>query len=519
MASNFRSFARCLALVCLAAAAPAHANWVRADSPHFVVFANDSEGEVARFAQNLERFHAAMALLTGGGQTVPSPSNRVTIFAVGGARKIEKLAGSERIAGFYIPRASGSRAFVPEIRNTSGENDFSMTVLLHEYAHHFLISSSRFEMPRWFSEGAAEFFASAKFEKDGSVGIGRPAYHRTYDIKIGQQVTALELLDSKVHRDRRLRADDSFYGRAWLLYHMLAFEPGRKGQLQGYARAIASGKSEREAAESTFGDLEQLNKELVAYLKRPRIAAYTFTPDKVPAAPVRVVTLSDGESAVMPHKILSQRGVDKDTAAKVVGDIREVAVKYPQDAGVLTALAEAEFDAGNDAAAIAAADKALALDQTRTNAYIQKGYALFRMAGQVSGDAKAEAFKTAMVPFEKLNAIENDNPMPLIYFYRSFIDQKKEPTDLARHALERASQLAPYDRGLALNTALMQAREGKIALATAGLRALAANPHGGGLATAAAKLAEDIGALSEGTAWSGQDVDENLDSAEDAGAD
>lgn len=498
--------------------APAHANWVRADSPHFVVYADDSERDVIRFAQNLERFHSAMALLTGSGEVAPSPSNRVTIFAVGGIGKIEKLAGGKRIAGFYIPRASGSRAFVPDIRNKSGENDFSMTVLLHEYAHHFLISSSRLEMPRWYNEGAAEFFASAKFEMDGSVGIGRPAYHRKYDVNIGQQVTALELLDSKVHKERGNRADDSYYGRAWLLYHMLVFEPARKGQLRAYARAIASGKTEREAAEATFGDLDQLNKELVAYLRRSKVAAYKLTPDMVPAAPVRVVTLSDGESAVMPHVILSQRGVDKKTAAKVLGDIREVAAKYPEDAGVLTALAEAEFDAGNDSAAIAAADKAIALDKSRTNAYIQKGYALFRIAGDTGDDGKATAFKAAMAPFQALNAIENDNPMPLIYFYRSFVEQGKEPPELARHALERASQLAPYDRGLALNTALMQAREGKIALSTAGLRLLAANPHGGGLATVSAKLAEDIGKLPEGTKWSGKDVADDVDDAEDTGS-
>lgn len=264
-------------------------------------------------------------------------------------------------------------------------------------------------------------------------------------------------------------------------------------------QAIASGKAEREAAETTFGDLDQLDKDLVAYLKRSKVAAYKLTPDMVPAAAVRITTLTDGESAVMPHLILSQRGVDKETAAKVLADIREVSAKHPQDAGVLTALAQAEFAAGNDTAAIAAADRALSLDKTRTNAYIQKGYALFRIAGDATDDKKTGAFKAAMAPFQALNAIETDNPMPLVYFYRSFVQQRKEPPEIARHALERASQLAPYDRALALNTALMQAREGKIALSTAGLRILAANPHGGGLAMVSAKLAEGIGKLPEGT--------------------
>jgi hypothetical protein len=47
-----------------------------------------------------------------------------------------------------------------------------MTVLLHEYAHHFLISNSGFPDPRWVGEGAAEFFSSVKFND------GRRIEHR-----------------------------------------------------------------------------------------------------------------------------------------------------------------------------------------------------------------------------------------------------------------------------------------------------------------------------------------------------
>ena len=166
----------------LGGGAPAHAEWFEASSDHFVVFADGKASDVERFAQNLERYHAAMALLTGREVAPPSPSGRVTIHEVGGERAMRELSGSRDIAGFYVPRAGRSRAFVPNIRVTNGELDFSMTVLLHEYAHHFFIASSRFAMPRWLSEGAAEFFASARFPQDGSVQIGRPANHRAVEL-------------------------------------------------------------------------------------------------------------------------------------------------------------------------------------------------------------------------------------------------------------------------------------------------------------------------------------------------
>lgn len=503
------------AATAMALAAPAQAEWHKAESAHFVVYADDSERDVARFAEILERFHATMRMMTGREEVTPSPSNRLTIFAVGSAATIDKLVGDKdrNVAGFYIPRAGGSRAFVPDIRLASGETDFSLTILLHEYAHHFLLSTSRFAMPRWVDEGAAEFFASAKFERDGTVGIGRPAYHRAAELTYARDVKVEELLDHELYEKRHGKGFAAFYGRAWALYHYLYFDEARKGQLSTYARAIAAGKSEGEAASTAFGDVKQLEKDLDAYLNRSRIASYRFTPDRLPSVSVKVTALSAGENAILPLVIRSQRGVNRENALELVTEVRAVAGRFPEDAAVLTALAEAEYDAGNDAAAIAAADKAIARDPSRVNAYVQKGYALFRQAEEAPATASAAAWKAAMKPFEALNRIEHDHPLPLIYFYRSYAERGREPTELARHALERASQLAPFDRGLAFQTALMHAGEGKIGLARQSLLALAANPHGGSLAAEARKLAGDIDDLSEGTPWHGSTI-EAVDAAE-----
>lgn len=497
------------AALALGLASPVQAGWVKAESPHFVVYADDSARDVGKFAEILERFHSAMALVTGRKDETPSPSNRVVIFAVGNTTQVQKLLGdkSRTLAGYYIPRAGGSRAFVPNISVASTETDFSLIVLLHEYAHHFLLSSSRAAMPRWMNEGAAEFFASAKFGRDGSVGIGRPANHRATELAYADDVKVEELLDQTIYAARKSKRYDAFYGRSWALYHYLVFENlqsgPRKGQLRAYASAIAAGKPEREAAISAFGDLAQLEKDLDAYTKRSRMTYFHLTPEKIASAGVTTTLLSPGESAVIPLRIQSQRGVSREQALELLPRVREVAARYPGDAGVLEALAEAEHDAGNYEAAVAAADKAIAIDPTRANAYVQKGYALFSLAEAAPPEKQASAFKAAMKPFEALNKLENDHPLPLIYFYRSFAQQGKEAPELARHALERASTLAPFDRGLAFQAAVMQAREGKIALAKSNLATLAADPHGGSLASAAQKLALALADVEEGGKWDG----------------
>ena len=65
---------------------------------------------------------------------------------------------------------------VQDIRNqASGYPDFTTIVLLHEYAHHFMISNSPFALPAWYSEGGAEFFGATRFNEDGGLTLGLPA--------------------------------------------------------------------------------------------------------------------------------------------------------------------------------------------------------------------------------------------------------------------------------------------------------------------------------------------------------
>lgn len=492
----FRVIAAGLALLC---AQPAWAEWHEASSDHFVIYADDKEADIRTFAENLERYHSAMAYVLSAKIEKPSPSNRVTIYVVGGQRDMRELTGGSRtIGGFYIPRAGGSRAFVQDIRNTKGYPHFSTIVLLHEYAHHFLISSSRLAQPRWLSEGSAEFFAAAGFNADGSLLIGRPAQHRGGELVFADPVHVRELLDPALYEKQRGKGYDAFYGKSWLLYHYLTFSDARRGQLGKYLVNLFNGMPQLAAGEDAFGDLDVLERELATYLRSRRMLTFVLTPDKLSTgSPITLRKLPAGEAEMVPVMIRSQRGVNAEEAAALLVEARAIAARHPEDPGVLAALAEAEYDAGNDAEAIAAADAAIARDPSRANAYVQKGYALFRQAGEA--DDRTGAYAAAMKPFQALNAIEADHPLPLIYYYRSYVERGAAPPENARAALERASVLAPFDQSLQLNAGVMLISEGKLAIAREFLAPVAANPHGGGAADRARQLIAYMADVPEGT--------------------
>lgn len=470
---------------------PAQARWRVAQSEHFVIYANDSARDLQRFSEMLERYHVGLELATGRQMDTPSPSNRLTVFAVGDQGDIAELMGTESrwLGGFYVPRASGSVAFVQNVRPSNRTTDFSMIVLLHEYAHHFFAMTSPFAMPSWMNEGSAEFYASARFPSSGDLEIGRPARHRGYELNFAEEVPLRQLLTYDTAGVPR--EGDAFYGRSWLLFHYLQMERSRAGQLNAYILALADGQPPLEAGESAFGNLDQLESELNEYQRRRRMEYFTIASQHIRMGNAEVRELSDGMDELMPLLIQFKRGASEEQARALVSQVRDIAARYPQDAEVLSALAEAEFASGNDHAAIAAADRALALDTSLANAYVQKGYALFRLA-EKSGSL--EDFDRAMEPFEVLNALESDHPIPLIYLYRRYVAQGAQPSPLARDGLLRALDIAPFDFGLRFQVVDMLARQGNLTLARRMLQPILAHPHDESIREVGRQLAQSLAA-------------------------
>jgi tetratricopeptide (TPR) repeat protein len=336
---------------------------------------------------------------------------------------------------------------------------------------------------------------SVEIYNDGSLMIGRAAQHRAGELVRADPVHVRELLDPELYKQQKSGRYDAFYGKSWLLYHYLTFSKEREGQLAQYQLNMVDGMGSLAAGEAAFGNLDALERELKSYL-RGQFMTFVINREKLATGTVTLRKFPPGEADIMPLVIRSQRGVNAEEAADILAEARTIATRHPQDPGVLAALAEAEFDSGNDAEAISAADRALSLDPANKNALIQKGYALFRQAPKA--DDRAAAFAAAMRPFEALNALENDHPLPLIYYFRSYAERGAVPPENARAALARAAELAPFDLGLQLTTAMMLITERKHSEARFFLAPIAASPHGGRAAEKARQLLDLLAQTPDG---------------------
>jgi tetratricopeptide (TPR) repeat protein len=472
--------------------------YYESSSDHFVIYADQSPEEIGKYSDRLERFHNAANFKLG----LPldkkvSPSNRVTVYVLRGTWEVKKLFGDSKtnVAGFYTPRAGATAAFVPKIDVAGTIPDFSETVLLHEYAHHLMFSASTVSYPSWYIEGFAEFFASAGFEKDGSVWLGRPANHRAAELKYAPEVPLERMLDTKLYYEKRTKDGDNFYGRSWLLFHYLTYDEKRKGQLTDYLRRLQNNEGEIASAKAAFGDLKILDKELKSYVNQGKLPANIIKGDGLAPGPITVRKLSAGEAAIMPLKIQSRRGVDQEQAQKLLQDMRKISAKYESDPAVLAALSEAEYDAGNSAEAIAAADRALTFNPNEINAYLQKGLALIKLAAET--EKPDQSWVAVRKHFVQMNKVENDHPLALINYYKSYGEQGKRPTENAITGLNWALELAPFDSSLRWMVAEQEMADKKYAEAVFTLKPLAYAPHQTQLSKAALVLLQSAEKLLE----------------------
>lgn len=491
MSLFLRAAAISLALLSSSAASGA---WHEARSKHFVIYADESPKALLDYATKLERFDAAVRTILMMGDPPVGDGNRLTVFVMPTDDDVRKLAGDKSgfISGFYTGRATGPLAYVPKRTGNNAGSLGTGTIFYHEYAHHLMMQQLDHPYPEWYVEGFAEFLSTPLFDKDGSVGLGSPPQHRAWGLFNGKSLPLETLIGgtfSKISKQER----ESIYGRGWLLVHYLAMGGTRKGQLDSYITAIAKGTPPPEAAMLAFGDLKQLDKELDSYLMRRKLAIFRIASAAIKVDPIEARPLTPGGAELILLRAKMKNGVGNGEQEPLAASVRLIQSRFPGDELVELTLAEAELNAGKAVAAQSAADRALKANPKSTEAMVLKGRAIIDIAINDPGDQDA-AFSEARRLFIGANKIDPEDPEPLMEFYKAFLRQGVRPTANAIAALHYASDLAPQDLGLRMNSAVAYLNENKLKEARVTLTPVAYSPHGGGVAEEARRMIERIDA-------------------------
>lgn len=484
-------------------ASPAQADtWHEAQTTHFSIVSAGDEKDLRKFAERLEYFHNLLRLATGISEE-GHPVVRVRVFLVSSIGDVKRLFGApgSDVAGFYSPREDGAIAVVPR---TTGDGTFTgQLVLFHEYSHHYMLQYTPAAYPSWYVEGFAEIASTASFERKGAITFGKAASHRQYELDAGLSYPVVNMVNGTYLQDRAKGRGWS-YGDAWVLTHYLTFSDERRGQLRAYLNAINGGKKMPEAAQ-VFGDLGGLQHDVSVYL-----AGRSFPYRAVPigeswAGPITMRELGGAESAIIEMQIEFERKIslpdreDLDHASKTgalsdaefaeklteaknarnewIVRIEAIAARFPNESAGWLLLADARCATEDYAACAAAASRADAFDPGNERAMVRHAEAMIGLAKSMSPIEGKNRIVAAQKILFKANAVQPNDPLALLWLYRSYgaMGQRADADGLA--ALLSVVELIPQEDGPRLTLAQELVQRGRLRDARIILRPLAYSPH------------------------------------------
>ena len=443
---------RLLAVFALLVATSAQASWYEATSNNFIVYSEGSEQEARDFAAKLERLRFVLKAF----RPIPAgqPSARLRVFLLPNQEAVADMAGGASVAGYYISDARGlmlvgtrhgNRGF-SDVRSARSEGpDLNPeNVLFHEYTHHFTFQYFPATYPTWYSEGFAEFWGMTAILPGDVVEVGAPANHRYSTFRDLGWLPLDRLL--RAHNYAEVGGPDVFllYAEGWLLIRYLFDHPDRQRQINEYLRLINNGTAYDVAMRQAIPDLAAFNSALFDYAGQGRFNIVRLPFRAIDIGPITARTLRPAEQALIVDEIKVSQGYEQREAAEIANHVRGVAARFPDDPFALRLVMETQYLAGDNAAALAAADRLLAIEPANARALATKG--LIQAAGLAAAHSSDTAAWRAARLFlvRAVNATPTD-PVVLEAYYQSFVMQGVLPPEDAQSALYSAMELAPSD--------------------------------------------------------------------------
>jgi Flp pilus assembly protein TadD len=453
----------------VAVSGAAHAEWLKAESPHFVVYGDTSEGAIREYTRKVERFDSIIRVF------FPVPSNEdaapLAIYLADGRSDMRKIWPdiSENIGGFYT--AGPERIFAV----TGGRGSDNDHTLFHEYAHHFMMQYMPGAYPGWFIEGFAEFFATADVTV-GRMKVGLPDPGRLYSLQGGPNswMPMETLLRSRPMEVRR--QGHAYYAQAWALTAYFMSTPERTAMLGRYLSAVMNGEDRVTSMTTATGRTPvQLQADVSRYLQR---MTYRWQDREFEPAEITVTRLPPSTRDLVWLDLRLARFVPEDLRAANLAEAQRAFDRYPGDGLAARVLAQAHMDMQQDQDAVRILGDYVSTRPDDALALRMKAVALMNVADEDEAQRSAlyrEARSALATAYEQ----DPTDYRTFMAMARNREGQPDYPTANDVQVLVLGSQLAPQVQELRFDAGQALMSSGQYAQAVAYLAPIANDPHGG----------------------------------------
>lgn len=490
------SLAAALAASALAAASqPARADWLRAESERFIVYSDGGERALRDYVQKLEIFDQVMNYRTGS-TAATKPSRKMPIYLVSGRRGLMRVHPDSDpfVVGTYFPTEEDIFAVAIRGDTRLGRDE----ILMHEYAHHFMLGNFPGAYPAWFVEGFAEYFMTADIDlRARKVALGKPSSARAVWILNESWIPLDVLLSKRPHEVRAGSQRSTYYPIAWLLTHWFLSDPARSSQLEDYLARIARGEPSVAAMEASTGlRLADLQNALRRYA-RGQISFRQIT-SPFPTADIVITRLSPAADDLL---LINQRlkiGVPDEDREALGQEVARLAARHGDDPLALLAAGHAGLHFGDRPAGERALQRLLEIDPDHIEALQFLAQERLRQAREADDEDQAKPLRAqARAYLARAYAAGQNDYRTLMLLSELRRTQPDYPTDNDLLTLGLALDRAPQLPAVRFPYADALLKTGDKAAAIAVLRPMANNPHGGPASTSALIMIKAIEAGEE----------------------
>ncbi|MFG6428639.1 hypothetical protein [Roseateles sp. LYH14W] len=468
--------------------------WVRAESPRFVVYSDAGEDDVALLLDNLEKLDHLLRIYTLPSGEVARPQPRMTLYFHNSATDLREVADSPPAdaVGLYSSCAAGVQGFgvhlerIPSL--VDGQLDKAplnetLSYVFEAYARQFLYRHTDIRTPASFIDGFAQYFSSVRFSDRqmvvGRVPKGVGGYLRFIGDGRRYSLDYDDVLEGRL-ADARSYAGAAgvrleFEAKSWLLTHyMLSSEENRK-RLDRYLVLVGRGVAPTPAFERAFG-LKKADISTVMWRYGLKgMAALRVEAPSFPAGRVNIRSLPVAAGKFVLANAALKACPSRSTGEALLKQLAVLAPQFPNEDLARLTLSRAQIDWGNPQDALPQLAAVLQDDDAHFEARYLAGVAHLRLAERNPGDAGRAHLQAAQRHLERAREVNPQSWEAAFAAFKAEVAATDEPRKAALDGVITAWQAARDVDALGGSAALASAYTGQADEAHRTLGSLAQN--------------------------------------------
>lgn len=474
--------------------------WFRAESPHFVVYSDAGEGDVAQLLDNLEKLDHLLRAYTLPDDPARRPDEsrepKLTLHfhnSVTDLRAIDARPPADAV-GLYSSCAAGVQGFAAHLESMRSLGDEqldraplneTLSYVFEAYARHFLYRHTDIRLPASFIDGFAQYFSSVRFSQRqmvvGRVPRGLGTYLKFLNDGQPYSLDYDDVLQSRV-ADARNPAGAAgvrleFEAKAWLLTHYMLSSPEHRKRLNRYLVAVGRGADPTAAFERIFG----LNKadigDAMWRYGLKGIATLRVEQPPLPAARVSFRSLPRAAGEFVLANAALKACPTREEGESLLRKLASLVPRYPDDDLARLTLSRAQIGWGNPRDALPPLNALLQDDDANFEARYLLGLANLRLAERSSGEARRLHAEAAQRELQRARESNPRSPEAALAAFQAEVVATSTPGPAVLDGVIAAWQGTRDIDALGRSAALAYAFAGHADAAHRTLDALAQNGH------------------------------------------